>query len=64
MSSSNEILYGFSNHTTENGTINKITLKSYLKYHDGGKVGYYIYDFMTWAEVDYTEAANSFFAFF
>jgi len=54
-SSSNEILYGFSNHTTEDGTINKITLKSYLKY-DGGKSVYYIYDFMTWAEVDYTEA--------
>ena len=31
VTSTHPILYGFANHTTESGTINKITLKSYLK---------------------------------
>lgn len=47
-----EILYGFSNRTTETGIINKITLKSYLKYITSeGK--YAVRDLMTWAEVLY-----------
>lgn len=53
----NEILYGFQNHTTESGTINKITLNSYLRWYSTGEL-IHIQDCMTWAEVDYTESAG------
>lgn len=47
------LLYGYPNHTTESGTITKVTFKSYLNLYLSGKT-YSLSDYMTWVEVEYT----------